>query len=342
MLPPFGWQQVLGRWEFAPVVTVLSVTLAVLYLEGAWRVARRHPARPWPWWRTGMFLGGLAVVVLATESGIGAYDDALAWDHMIQHLLLIMVAPAMLVVGQPVTLLLHASRNPLHTWVKHAVRSRVVTWLTWPPVGVIAYAVTIIGTHLTGLMSLVMTNPALHAAEHALYLVVGYLFFLPLLGREPIRWRISYPVRLLVLFLTMPVDTFTGLALGYSTTPMAGMGPRPAWAPSALSDLHSAGAVMWVGGDGIMFALMMVVFLAWSRDGQISVGGHGWLESARRASFAGLTGSGAERETTGTAPAGPQRAAATIDDDEHLAAYNAYLARINAAQSRRNDAEAAE
>jgi len=338
-LPPFGWQQVLGRWEFAPVVTVLAVALAVLYLEGAWRVRQRHPARPWPWWRTGMFLGGLAVVVLATESGIGAYDDVLVWDHMIQHLLLIMVAPAMLVVGQPVTLLLHASRNPLHTWVKRAVRSRVVTWLTWPPVGVIAYTVTIIGTHLTRLMNLVMTNPALHAAEHALYLVVGYLFFLPLLGREPIRWRISYPVRLLVLFLTMPVDTFTGLALGYSTTPMAGMGPRPAWAPTALSDLHSAGAVMWVGGDGIMFALMMVVFLAWSRDGQISVGGHGWLESARRASFAGLTGSGAERETAGTAPAGPQREAATIDDDEHLAAYNAYLARINAAQSRRNDAE---
>jgi cytochrome c oxidase assembly factor CtaG len=319
------------------MVTVLTVVLAAAYLEGARRVRSRHPARPWPWWRTGMFLGGLAVVVLATQSGIGAYDDVLIWDHMIQHLMLIMVAPAMLVTGQPVTLLLHASRNPLHTWAKRAVRSRLVTWLTWPPVGVIAYAATIIGTHLTRLMGLVITNPALHAAEHALYLVVGYLFFLPLLGREPVRWRISYPVRLFLLFLTMPVDTFTGLALGYSTTPPAGLGPRPAWAPSALSDLHSAGAVMWVGGDGIMFALMMVVFLAWSREGRISVSGHGWLESARRASFAGLTGSGPERVTAGTAPAAlaePRRAAATIDDDEHLAAYNAYLARINAAESR--------
>jgi len=324
------------------VVTVLTVALAVLYLEGARRVRRQHPARPWPWWRTGMFLGGLAVVVLATESGIGVYDDVLIWDHMIQHLMLIMVAPAMLVTGQPVTLLLHASRNPLHTWTKRAVRSRVVTWLTWPPVGVIAYTVTIIGTHLTRLMGLVITNPALHAAEHALYLVVGYLFFLPLLGREPVRWRISYPVRLIVLFLTMPVDTFTGLALGYSTTPPTGLGPRLAWAPSALSDLHSAGAVMWVGGDGIMFVLMMVVFLAWSRDGRISVSGHGWLESARRASFAGLTGSGPERETAGTVPDGHRRAAATIDDDEHLAAYNAYLARINAAESHRNDAQASE
>ena len=346
-LPPFGWQQVLGRWEFAPVVTVITVALAAAYLAGAWRVGRRHPARPWPRWRTGMFLGGLAVVVLATQSGIGVYDDVLFWDHMIQHLMLIMVAPVLLVVGQPVTLLMHASRNPLHTWVKRVVRSRLVGWLTWPPFGVAAYALTIVGTHLTGLMNLVRTNPALHNAEHALYLVVGYLFFLPLVGREPIRWRISYPVRLLVLFLTMPVDTFTGLALGYSNTPMTGMGPRPSWAPSAISDLHSGGAVMWIGGDAIMFALMLVVFLAWSRDGQISGSGHSWLETARRSSFAGLTGAApapgpgpgvtaaAGAAATGSAPAGQRRDEGTIDDDEHLAAYNEFLARINAAETRR-------
>lgn len=316
------------------MVTVLAVALAVLYLEGARRVARRHPARPWPLWRTGTFLGGLAVIVAATESGIGAYDGVLFWDHMIQHLMLIMVAPAMLVTGQPVTLLLHASRNPLHTLVKRAVRSRVVTWLTWPPVGVAGYALTITGTHLTSLMNLVMTNQAWHYAEHALYLVVGYLFFLPLLGREPIRWRISYPVRLLILFLTMPVDTFTGLALGYSSAPPAGLGPRPVWAPSALGDLHSGGAVMWIAGDAIMFGLMMMVFLSWSREGQISRSTGGWLEAARRASFAGLTGSGRERAPAGSVPAGQRRDERTIDDDEHLAAYNAFLARINAAEHR--------
>src|ERR1700727_993546 len=134
MLPPFGWREVFGHWAFAPVVTGLVVVLAVLYLEGAWRVARRHPARPWPWWRTGMFLGGLAVIVVATQSGIGAYDDVLFWDHMIQHLMLIMVAPAMLVSGAPVTLLMHASRNPLHTWVKRLLRARGGGWLARPAV----------------------------------------------------------------------------------------------------------------------------------------------------------------------------------------------------------------
>ena len=329
------------RWEFAPVVTAIVVVFAAAYLWGAWRVARRHPARPWPWWRTGLFLGGLAVIVMATQSGIGAYDDVLIWDHMIQHLMLIMVAPTMLVAGQPVTLLLHASRNPLHTWAKRTVRSRVIGGLTWPPLAIVAYTVTIIVTHLTGLMSLVMRNETIHDAEHALYLVVGYLFFLPLIGREPVKWRLSYPARLLVLFLTMPVDTFTGLALGYSGTAIAGPGPRPAWAPSTLSDLHSAGAVMWIGGDGIMFVFMMLVFLAWSREGGLAAGsGGGWLESARRANFAALAGPAATGrpaasetgESRSAVAAGRREETATIDDDEHLAAYNAYLARLNAAE----------
>jgi cytochrome c oxidase assembly factor CtaG len=301
------------------VVTGLVVVFAVLYLEGVRRVARRHPARPWPWWRTGLFLAGLGVIALATQSGIGVYDDVLFWDHMIQHLLLIMVAPVLLVAGAPVTLLLHASRNPLHTWAKRAARSRVVSGLTWPAFGIIAYAVTVVGTHLTGVMGKVMTNGLLHDGEHALYLVVGYLFFLPLVSREPVRWRLSYPVALLVLFLTMPIDTFAGLMLTYSAAPIPGLGPRPSWAPSALSDLHSGGAVMWIGGDGIMFVLMMVVFLAWSRDSRAHAPQRGgWLESARRASFATLT------RSPGAADDG------TIDDDEHLAAYNEFLARINA------------
>jgi cytochrome c oxidase assembly factor CtaG len=344
MLPPFGWAEVFGRWQFGPVVTVLAVAAAVAYLEGAWRVARQRQGRPWPWWRTGMFLAGLAVLVLATESGVGAYSDTLFWDHMIQHLMLIMIAPVLLVAGQPLTLLLQASRDPLRTRADRVLKSRVVSALTWPPFGIVAYTATIVGTHLTGLMNVIMSNAAIRDGEHVLYLVVGVLFFLPLVGEEPIRWRISYPARLLVLFLTMPVDTFTGLILGYSNTPMSGMGPRPSWAPNAISDLHSGGAVMWIGGDALMFAVMMLVFLAWARDGRAATGG-GWLESARRASFAGLTGTSPSTTADGTTagpdsqPGNDDRPAdgGTIDDDEHLAAYNEFLARINAAESGRSE-----
>ena len=78
-LPPLSVTELVTRWQFAPVVTAFVVAVACLYLWGVLRVRRRHPARPWPLPRTALFLGGLAVVVIATESGIGSYDDVLFW-----------------------------------------------------------------------------------------------------------------------------------------------------------------------------------------------------------------------------------------------------------------------
>jgi cytochrome c oxidase assembly factor CtaG len=330
VLPPFGWSSVLARWQFAPLVTSLVAVAAVAYLWGVWRVGRRHPARPWPRWRTGLFLGGLAAVVIATQSGVGAYDDVLFWDHMIQHLLLIMVAPPLLVAGQPVTLLLHASRNPLHTWAKRAVRSRLAAALTWPPFTIAAYAATIAVTHLTGLMNLVLTNAHVHDLEHVLYVVVGYLFFLPLVGNEPVRWRLSYPLRMLVLAITMPVDTFTGVVLGSAGSEMfpAYAAVHRTWGPSLTSDLHLGGATMWIGGDAIMFAVIMTVFAAWSRDPRAATG-RGWLESARRANLERLTGTTTAPGPDTASAAAPPGGGGSPDDDDHLAAYNAYLARLN-------------
>src|ERR1022692_1787563 len=318
MLPPFGWEAAVSRWQFAPVVTVLVVIAAGLYLWGARRVARRHPARPWPLWRTAMFLGGLAVVVVATQSGIGAYDDVLFWDHMIQHLMLIMVAPPLLIAGQPVTLLLHASRNPLHTWTKRVMRSRVVGFLTWPVFGFLAYAAAIAVLHLTAAANLFTRNQTAHDGEHVVFLLVGYLFFLPIVGSEPIRWRLSYPAKLILLFLIMPVDTFTGLVLGYGNAGTPGLPPgaRPAWAGTATADLHAGGAAMWVAGDALMFAMMMIVFLMWSTDSRAESRTQGWLEAVRRATVA---------------PGAPSASTDIDDDDAQLAAYNDYLSRLNQA-----------
>jgi cytochrome c oxidase assembly factor CtaG len=347
MLPPFGWSAVVTQWQFAPVVTAFAVLCAALYGWGVVRVARRHPARLWPVWRTLMFAGGLAVVVIATQSGVGVYDDLLFWDHMVQHLLLLMAAPPLLIFGQPMTLLLHASRNPLHTWAKRVLRSPVVSFLTWPVFGAVAYTAAVVVAHLTSVAETIETNQTLHNGEHAAFLIIGYLFFLPLLGREPIRWRLSYPMRFVILVLIMPVDTFTGLVLGSGGhgTPGLPTGPRPAWAPAPVADLHAGGAVMWIGGDALMFGLMMLVYLLWSTDERAAVSGHGWLESARRTSMAHLIAShqgeapGAgvpEAVGSGAGPAPDSRAARwsdrSIDDDEHLAAYNAFLARLNQGQ----------
>ena len=331
MLPPYGLSAIVTQWQFAPIVTGVVVLLAGLYGWGVVRVARRHPARPWPRWRTGLFGSGLLVIVVATQSGIGAYDGLLFYDHMIQHLLLIMVAPPLLIAGRPLTLLLHASRNPLHTWAKRVIRSRVASFLTWPVFGALAYALAVPAAHLTAIASYVAQNQTALGAEHALFVIIGYLFYLPILGTEPIRWRLSYPVRFALLVLLMPIDTFTGVALGYGSASSPGVpsGPRPTWAPSPVTDLHTGGAVMWVGGDGIMLALMMVVFLMWARDERAATSGRSFFERARRENLAALLSSAGP--AAGAGDASPLSAAnsRSIDDDAHLAAYNAYLARLN-------------
>jgi cytochrome c oxidase assembly factor CtaG len=332
MLPPFGLSAALTQWQFAPAVTGFAVIAVALYGWGVVRVSRRHPARPWPVWRTCMFTAGVAILVLATQSGIGTYDDVLFYDHMVQHLLLLMVAPPLLIVGQPLTLLLHASRNPLHTWAKRVLRSRVASFLTWPLFGALGYALAVAAVHLSGLANLIDQNQTAHNGEHALFVLIGYLFYLPILGREPIRWRLSYPIRFVILILLMPVDTFTGIALGYGSASSPGVptGPRPAWAPSPISDLHLGGAVMWVGGDGLMFVMMMLVFLMWSRDERASVSARSWFERARQDNLATLVGSHPQAPAAASAsPAtGLAEGRGTIDDDDHLAAYNAYLARL--------------
>ncbi len=309
-------------WQFAPVVSAALLLLAGGYLAGVRRVAWRHPARPWSARRTRAFLGGLAVIALATQSSIGAYDDVLFSDHMVQHLLLIMIAPVLLVLGRPVTLLLHSVGNPVHTWVKRAVRSRVVSALTWLPAATVLYCVVVAGTHLTPLMNLVVENDAVHDAEHALYLITGYLFFLPLLGSEPIRWRVSMAGRYLILLVTMPVDTAVGVLLMIAPHEMfpAYAHAGRTWGPSLLADLHAGGVVMWAGSDLLMTALALGVAVRLIHDPRQAGYMGRRVESARRAALLrGMARTGI------TVPEGH-----TTDDDAHFAAYNAYLSALSA------------
>ncbi|HVV77019.1 MAG TPA: cytochrome c oxidase assembly protein [Mycobacteriales bacterium] len=323
---PFDSHTAFSEWQLAPVVSAgLALTL-VLYLYGMWRVRRRHPARPWSWLRAASFLAGLAVVAIATQSSVGVYDDSLFSVHMVQHLLLIMVAPPLLIAGRPIMLLLHASRNPLHRWTKAVIRSRVVSALTCPPIAAMIYAGVIVGTHLTGFMDVTLRHEGVHQLEHVMYLVAGYLYFLPLLGSEPIRWRMSFPTRFLMLAMSMPVDTFVGVVLmqaNHELFPAYRDEPR-SWGPSLVTDLHAGGAIMWVGGDAIMFVLVLCVFIVFLRDKRAHGSMGTWLEAARSQAFYAQVGEDAATVADDTT----KRRGATVDDDEHLAAYNAHLARL--------------
>lgn len=321
VLAPLTPVRMLTAWRLDMPALVGIVIPAALYGWGMVRVWRWHRARPWPAARAGSFAAGLAVVGLALCSSVGVYQDSLFWVHMVQHLMLIMVAPVLLVVGRPLTLLLHASRNPVHTAVKRVLRSRVVTVLTCPLVGVPVYAVAVVATHLTGFMNEVITNPYAQTGEHALYLTAGCLYLLPGFGREPIRWRLSPPSKILLILLAMPIDTFTGVVLLMTTHEPwpAYVAQHRTWGPAPLTDVHWGGAVMWIGADAVMMVLVLTALFAWVAK-PVRGGGLGWIEQARRAvldEHAGLPG-------TGGRPGHDD----VDSDEERLAAYNAWLARL--------------
>lgn len=322
MLPPLTLGQFFSSWQFDLGWAILAALFALGYVAAV-AAARRHGQR-WSGIRTGCWLLGVALIVVATQGAIAVYGDALFSLHMIGHLTMIMVAPIALLLGRPLDLAVAAAgdRGPA---VERALHSRAVSIVTFPLFSLALYTIAIVGTHLTGFMNDMMSQPWLRGFEGALYLVSGLLLFAPIVTDSPLRWRFAPPTRMFLLAVAMPVDTFTGVILiqtqHYPWPRMAAA--HPAWATSLLDDLHSGGAVMWIGGDAIMFVLMGVAAITWARiagSGLTSELG-GWL-SAARVNYQRTVADGVE---TPEIPAGR-----TGDSDEDLADYNAYLARLNA------------
>ncbi len=318
-LGPLLSHRLLTVWQLDVVAVVVLVVAAAWYLTRVGRLARR--GRRWPVYRTVGFLAGLAVCAYATCGPVAVYDQALFSAHMLGHLALVMVAPALLAVGSPLRLAVDSSRPGTGERIVRVLHSRVASVLTSPPVALACYAAVIVGSHLTGLMDTIMQTTWAGQVEHLVYLAVGYQFFALVIGDDPLRWRLSTPARWIMLALSMAVDTFTGIVLMMAVDPIA-MTPAPGLSVDALADTHTGGAIMWAGGDALMALVMIVLVVGWlRRSGREADDRTSWLEQAR---FATLD------ERTGATVA----SAADVDpdaDEARLAAYNAWLARLHGA-----------
>jgi cytochrome c oxidase assembly factor CtaG len=287
--------------------------MAAWYLTAVALVPVRSPGTRWPLKRTVLFLLGLLVCGYATNGAIAVYDQVLFTAHMAGHLALVMLAPALLIAGRPLRLAMTASTPKRRARLERILKGRIVTVLTAPPIALATYTVVIVGSHLTGLMDTIMQNTWAGEVEHVVYVIAGCQFFLLVVGDEPIRWRLSSPVRWLLLALSMAVDTFTGIVLMQGTHAVH-LQPS-ALDVNALSDTRTGGAIMWFGGDAIMAAVMIVLVVSWLRTVERAPAERGWLEQARGATFTAHTGA---------ADDGP------IDEDDAARdAYNEWLARLN-------------
>ncbi len=263
--PPLDWQRLDAT--HIDFVSVLLVAAGVLYGVGVRRVGRSNPERPWSVKRTISFGGGLVVIFLAVESVIGVYDDVLFYDHMIQHLMLIMIAAPLLAMGAPVELVERATTGRTNRVVEWGLGSKVAEVVAHPIVDFGLYAVLIPVAHLTSLYNVALTHQAADDGEHLMFLIIGYLFWRHVVAIEPSRHPLSPPVRLIYLALAVPVDTFTGLTLASTTYEMfpAYLHMHRTWGPSPVLDLHVGGAIMWVGGDSLMLLAMIPCAIQWLR-----------------------------------------------------------------------------
>jgi len=289
------------RWDL--LVALGCLAGLVVYLR--WVLRLRARGDRWPVGRTISAVAGLLLLAWTTSGGPAVYGHVLFSAHMLQHMLLVMVVPIFLVLSGPVTLAARAlparsdgSRGP-REWLLGVVHSRVGTFFANPLVACVNFAGSMIVFYYTPLFELSLTTYLGHLFMVVHFSLAGYLFANALIGIDPGPARPAYPVRLLLLFVTMAFHAFFGLALLSGVTLLVpewfGLLGRP-WGPPALADQQAGGGIAWGISELPMLALAIALAVAWTRDDE---------RTARR-----------------------RDRAADRDGDAELTEYNAMLARL--------------
>ena len=182
-------------------------------------------------------------------------------------MLLELVAAPLLLLGAPATLALRAASPSARRPLLRLLHSRLAAALTFPLLTWILFAAVNWGWHFSTLYDQALENVPLHYLQHATFLAAALLFWWPVIGADPGRWRLPYPARLFYLFLAMPQNSFLGVALMSAPAVLYPhyLSNLRTWGPSALADQNLGGIVMWVFGDLVFLAGMAAVVAAWVR-----------------------------------------------------------------------------
>ncbi|WP_128980270.1 cytochrome c oxidase assembly protein [Streptomyces roseicoloratus] len=302
-LPPFT----LGRaLEFSPDLFFLFGCLAALGLYG-WGVARlRRRGDAWPVSRTVLFTVGVLSITLVTCTKLNDYGMVMFSVHMVQHMVISMLSPILLLLGAPVTLALRAlpvagrgSLGPRELLLK-LLHSRYMRIVTHPAFTISMFIASLYGLYFTPLFDFLMESKTGHVAMMVHFLMVGLVFFWPIMGVDPGPHRPGYVMRMLELFAGMPFHAFFGIAMMMATEPLVKVyeNPPASLGIDALSDQNAAGGIAWAFSE-IPSVLVLIALV------------YQWYHSEQRQAVR-------------------KDRAADRDGDKELEAYNAYLASLQA------------
>ena len=268
-LPPFGPWTVLTAPTLDLVPLVGLVLGLCLYLFGVARLRARGDA--WSWGRTVSFCGlGLGTIAFALFSGLGTYDLNLFGVHMLQHMLLSMVATVFLALGAPITLALRTLPRRPRALLLSLLHSRFAKVVTFPLIPWLLFVGSPFALYFTGWYPATLAHPLLHELVHVHFLLVGSLFFWPLLGIDPIPGRVSHPARMLLLAATLPFHAFLGVAIMSVPDSGAGLIARDHYlalhsVQEAVFQQQVAGGLLWSSGDIIGLMFLIIVLAQWMK-----------------------------------------------------------------------------
>ena len=179
-------------------------------------------------------MAGMGAFYFATSSGLGAYDTALLSVHMVQHMILSMVVPLFLALGAPVTLMLRTLPRPSRRWLLAVLHLRLAKVLSFPPLTFLLFVISPWALYFTGWYDASLRSTYVHEMMHVHLVLVGSLFFWPLVGFDPVPGRVAYPFRLLLIVMTLPFHAFLGVTIMGQQTLIGGAWYR------ALADVLAA------------------------------------------------------------------------------------------------------
>jgi putative copper resistance protein D len=233
------------------------IAVAYWYLRGDWLLAGR--GRRWPRQRTICFMAGLVAVDLALQSPVATFTSSYFEAHVVQHLLLMVVAPPLLALGAPSTLLLQTSSRKTKTRWLAVLRSKPFALLTYPLVVWFLYFGIMFGFFLSSLINVAMHHMALMDLMNVLFLFSATLYWWPLVGIDPIvHWRMGYGARMASVLLGGPPEVILGLAILSARVPIASM--------YSLASTHAGGGLLWASTEFAVFLGFAPIFIQWMRS----------------------------------------------------------------------------
>jgi putative copper resistance protein D len=186
--------------------------------------------------------------------------------HVAQHMLLTMVAAPLLALGAPVTLALRVAKGRTRRRMVRVLHSPPLRVIGHPLVAWVLFTLSLYALYFSPLFDLSLRQPVVHDLVHLHFLAAGLLFWWPVVGLDPARWRMPHIARVGFVFLMVPFHAFLGVAIMNSGRVLAPTleSFQRAWGPTPLADQQTGGAILWGAGDLIALLAVLGILISWA------------------------------------------------------------------------------